>query len=282
MDRNSLGNEIKFTATNGIVTEDIPYVGVGVTTLDKKFTLDIDWNAGIPTADIIVPTGYKADITEATANGVKVYVQVHDANGNVLVNKDVKLKVTGSKGAVDGADTVRTNDLGIASFTVKPAGGAVSGDAATLVAEAADIAGVFSSSIKWVDVTSLPAVKVENVVYDYNAKTIKMTFNSNVYAPSIVKEQFEVLYGGKKQLVTDIEIGNNSVTLKVPGLVSVDLQHFFQVTINEAVKDTIEYKFVSVDGKFLEVADKVIQFDSLGRDEATNGGIFDGTTGEIQ
>ena len=109
-----------------------------------------------------------------------------------------------------------------------------------------------------------------------------MTFNSNVYAPSIVKEQFEVLYGGKKQLVTDIEIGNNSVTLKVPGLVSVDLQHFFQVTINEAVKDTIEYKFVSVDGKFLEVADKVIQFDSLGRDEATNGGIFDGTTGEIQ
>lgn len=275
LDRNSLGNEIKFTATNGIITEDIPYVGVGVTTLDKKFTLDIDWNAGIPTADIIVPTGYKADITEATANGVKVYVQVHDANGNVLVNKDVKLKVTGSKGAVDGVDTVKTNDLGIASFTVKPAGGAVSGDAATLVAEAADIAGVFSSSIKWVDVTSLPAVKVENVVYDYNAKTIKLTFNSNVYAPSIVKEQFEVLYGGKKQLVTDIEIGNNSVTLKVPGLVSVDLQHYFQVTIDPATKDTIEYKFVSVDGKFLDVADKTIQFDSLGRDEATNGGTFD-------
>ena len=286
LNRSSIGTDMTFTAKStdawrAPITLD--YVGTGTPTLDKKLTLDVAWTAGVPTADFIVPTSDKADINEARANGVDVFVQVHDANGNVLKDKKVTMKITGDKGEVGGALTqdVVTNNLGIAKFNVKPSAGARPGDAATMVVEAADIAGVFSYNLKWIDVATLNAAQgnfkiagqvgdIGNTVFNPTDKTIKLTFTNYVYAPSVIKEEFTVTYGGTAQTVTDVEVANNTVTLKIPGLQAFDDTKDFVVTIagapvSKTVDDGVQYRIVSADGQFIDAGDLSVTFDTKGK-----------------
>jgi len=283
LNRSSIGTDMTFTAKStdawrAPITLD--YVGTGTPTLDKKLTLDVDWTAGVPTADFIVPTSDKADIVTARANGVDVYVQVHDANGNVLRDKKVTMRVVGDKGEVEGALTaeVVTNQFGIAKFNVKPNAAAVAGDAATLRVEAADIAGVFSYNLKWIDVSlidnsSQGKFKIAdgngNAVFNATDKTIKLTFTNYVYAPSVIKEEFTVNYNGIPQTITDIEVANNTITLKIPGLTQFDDAKDFDVTIagapvSKTVDDGVQYRIVSADGQFIDAADLTVTFDTKG------------------
>lgn len=283
LNRSSIGTDMTFTAKStdawrAPITLD--YVGTGTPTLDKKLTLDVDWTAGVPTADFIVPTSDKADIVTARANGVDVYVQVHDANGNVLRDKKVTMRVVGDKGEVEGALTaeVVTNQFGIAKFNVKPNAAAVAGDAATLRVEAADIAGVFSYNLKWIDVSlidnsSQGKFKIAdgngNAVFNATDKTIKLTFTNYVYAPSVIKEEFTVNYNSIPQTITDIEVANNTITLKIPGLTQFDDAKDFDVTIagapvSKTVDDGVQYRIVSADGQFIDAADLTVTFDTKG------------------
>ncbi len=283
LNRSSIGTDMTFTAKStdawrAPITLD--YVGTGTPTLDKKLTLDVDWTAGVPTADFIVPTSDKADIVEARANGVDVYVQVHDANGNVLKDKKVTMRVVGDKGEVGGGLTqdVITNQFGIAKFNVKPNAAANPGDAATLRVEAADIAGVFSYNLKWIDVSlvdnsSQGKFKIAdgngNAVFNPTDKTIKLTFTNYVYAPSVIKEEFTVNYNGIPQTITDIEVANNTITLKIPGLTQFDDAKDFDVTIagapvSKTVDDGVQYRIVSADGQFIDAADLTVTFDTKG------------------
>lgn len=283
LNRSSIGTDMTFTAKStdawrAPITLD--YVGTGTPTLDKKLTLDVDWTAGVPTADFIVPTSDKADIITARANGVDVYVQVHDANGNVLKDKKVTMRVVGDKGEVEGALTaeVVTNQFGIAKFNVKPNAAANPGDAATLRVEAADIAGVFSYNLKWIDVSlidnsSQGKFKIAdgngNAVFNATDKTIKLTFTNYVYAPSVIKEEFTVNYNDTPQTITDIEVANNTITLKIPGLTQFDDAKDFDVTIagapvSKTVDDGVQYRIVSADGQFIDSADLTVTFDTKG------------------
>lgn len=283
LNRSSIGTDMTFTAKStdawrAPITLD--YVGTGTPTLDKKLTLDVDWTAGVPTADFIVPTSDKADITIARADGVDVYVQVHDANGNVLENKKVTMSVAGGSGEVEGALTaeVVTDRFGIAKFNVKPNAAAVAGDAATLRVEAADIAGVFSYNLKWINVdlinnSSQGKFKIAdgngNAVFNATDKTIKLTFTNYVYAPSVIKEEFTVKYNNIPQTITDIEVANNTITLKIPGLTQFDDAKDFEVTIagapvSKTVDDGVQYRIVSADAQFIDAADLTVKFDTKG------------------
>ena len=91
--------------------------------------------------------------------------------------------------------------------------------------KAADIAGVFSYNLKFVDVDAIDnssqgtfkvAGKVGEVgytVFNPTDKTIKLTFTNYVYAPSVIKEQFTVKYNNVPQTITDIEVANNNNVL---------------------------------------------------------------------
>ncbi len=293
LNRSSIGTDITFTAKStdawrAPITLD--YVGTGTPSLDKKLTLDIDWTAGVPTADFIVPTSDKANIRVAKNDGVKVYVQVHDANGNILRGKKVEMEVTGDKGDVSSDNgvtfaqtaTVSTNDLGIAEFTVKAKSTADAGDAATLVVKAADIAGVFSYNLKFVDVDAIDnssqgtfkvAGKVGEVgytVFNPTDKTIKLTFTNYVYAPSVIKEQFTVKYNNVPQTITDIEVANNTITLKIPGLTQFDDAKDFEVVISntpvsKTIDDGVKYTLVSTDAQFVDPTALTVKFDTAGK-----------------
>lgn len=257
----SIGKDVKFTFTGGNpATKEVPYVGTGVTTLDKKLTLSIEWTAGVPTAEIIIPSSLKADINTAS---VPVYVKVQDANGNVLKDKDVTLKVTGV-GAVDGAATVKTDKDGIASFAVKP-DTATAGLSSALTATVAGLNATYTSSIKWIDTSKLKDLEIEKVAYDYTAKTIKLTFSNEVYAQSVIAEQFAVTYDGVKQIVTGATVAGKTVTLNVPALTTVNAEADFTVTITDAAKKDvpgITYSFVSVDAQ--KLAKNVVTFTADG------------------
>ncbi len=292
LNRSSIGSDMTFTAKSVNAWEPaitLDYVGTGTPTLDKKLTLDVDWTAGVPTADFIVPTSDKADINEAKTNGVKVFVQVHDANGNVLKDKEVTMKVTGDKGLVNGQASakVTTTPLGIAEFTVTAKSDADAGDAATLVVEAADIAGVFSYNLKFIDVSAIDnssqgtfkvAGDVGDVgytVFNSTDKTIKLTFTNYVYAPSVIKEQFTVGYGNDTdgyvpQTITDIEVANNTITLKIPGLTKFDNANIFKIDIaptavTKTVTDGVEYRLVSADAQFVDSTALTVKFDTAGK-----------------
>ncbi|MCI8378383.1 MAG: hypothetical protein HFH72_07665 [Lachnospiraceae bacterium] len=264
----------------------LDYVGTGTPTLDKKLTLDVDWTAGVPTVDFIVPTSDKASIKVAKNDGVKVYVQVHDANGNVLKKKNVTMRITGDKGEVSSDGTtfaetaaVTTTDLGTAEFTVKAKAAADAGDAATLVVEAADIANVFSYNLKFVDVEAIDnssqgtfkvAGDVGYTVFNSADKTIKLTFTNYVYAPSVIKEQFTVKYNNVSQTITDIEVANNTITLKIPGLIEFDNTKDFEVTIDntpvsKTINDDVRYTLVSTDAQFVDPTALVVKFDTAGK-----------------
>ena len=292
LNRSSIGTDMTFTAKSTDARRapiTLDYVGTGTPTLDKKLTLDVDWTAGVPTADFIVPTSDKADINEAKTNGVKVFVQVHDANGNVLKDKEVTMKVTGDKGLVNGQASakVTTTPLGIAEFTVTAKSDADAGDAATLVVEAADIAGVFSYNLKFIDVSAIDnssqgtfkvAGDVGDVgytVFNSTDKTIKLTFTNYVYAPSVIKEQFTVGYGNDTdgyvpQTITDIEVANNTITLKIPGLTKFDNANIFKIDIaptavTKTVTDGVEYRLVSADAQFVDSTALTVKFDTAGK-----------------
>ena len=190
------------------------------------------------------------------------------------------MRVVGDKGEVGGGLTqdVITNQFGIAKFNVKPNAAANPGDAATLRVEAADIAGVFSYNLKWIDVSlvdnsSQGKFKIAdgngNAVFNPTDKTIKLTFTNYVYAPSVIKEEFTVNYNGIPQTITDIEVANNTITLKIPGLTQFDDAKDFDVTIagapvSKTVDDGVQYRIVSADGQFIDAADLTVTFDTKG------------------
>lgn len=263
LDNSSVGKDVTFTFSGaaGKAAVTVINAGTGAPTLDKKLTLSINWTAGVPTANIIIPTSLKADVTSTK---VPVYVEVKDANGNPLKDKTATLKVTGA-GAVT-TPTATTDENGIAAFEVTP-DGAAAGTTSSIVATVDGLTGTYASSIKWVDVSKLDALKITKVAYDYTAKTIKLTFNNDIYADSVIAEQFTVTYAGVKQLVTGVAVAGNTVTLNVPALTTVNGDDDFVVTIASATKTdikSIEYGFVSVDGQSLVTPNDTVTFTADG------------------
>lgn len=248
---------LTFKKANGD-SKVVPYAGEGNATLSKKLTLNVNWNASAPAVDFIIPTGRQADVN---GGNVKTYVVVKDANGNPIKNKVVTLKVTGYGSVI--TPTATTNDEGIAGFEVSTAASlapvtstATAGQSSTLVATVDGLTSIAQSSIKWIN--PVGQFKVTRADYDYNAKTIKLTFNNAVSADSVVKEVFKVEYipaGGTvaEQIVSEIKVSGKEVTISVPALTNLDLSGQFKVTVRSYTdtKTTIEYNLVSTDAQKL-------------------------------
>lgn len=245
LDKNSITStsDIKFTFEGN--NTEVLYAGEGTTSLDKKLTLSIDWNAGVPTAEIIIPTSKKAPVT---STGVKVYVVVKDASGNPLEKKTVNLTNAGA-GTLNKV-TATTNKDGVAEFTVTPDANTPAGKSAELVAKVDGLNTSYTSSIKWIT-APVDEFKVIEAAYDPTAQTVKLTFNNDIYSDSVIKEQFTLKYNGIEQLLADATVSGNTVTLSLPRLNTVDAVTPFEVSIKPEIKDSIEYGFVSVDAQSL-------------------------------
>lgn len=104
---------------------------------------------------------------------------------------------------------------------------------------------------------------------NHNDGTIKLTFENDIYAPSVIKEQFTVKYGNAsgmvEQTITDVEVANNVVTLKIPGLKDFNETKWFTVDIangdtEKVPSDGIQYKITSVDYENIKDEYKTIGF----------------------
>ena len=243
LDSSSVGKAVTFTFKNAAnATVTLPNVGEGTTTLDKKLTLDIKWQTNGATASIIVPSGIKA----VSGSSIDVYVLVADNAGNPIVGKSVTMNTSGT-GTVSGAAIATTDANGIVKYTLSD------GEAGKTTVLKATVDGidntVFSESIKWISGEGLATPDITKAVYDYSAKTITLTFNSNIYAKSVVSDLFTVKYDGKEQIVGNVTVSGNQVTISVPQLGSVDKDTVFTVDVNasKTVKG-IDYTLTTTDG----------------------------------
>jgi len=271
LNNNSIGKDVTltFSKTNG-ESKTVPYAGEGNATLSKKLTLNVNWNASVPTVGFIIPTGRQADIAGGNVN---TYVEVKDANGNPIASRDVTLKVTGV-GDVSGSATVSTNSEGIAAFAVDPTAGtaATAGQTSTLVATVDGLTTIAQSSIKWIN--PVGGFKVTRADYDYNTKTIKLTFNNTISEASVVKDMFEVEYAldgttFTRHIVSDIKVSGKEVTISVPALANPSYDGLFKVTINSYTdaKTGIVYNLVSTDAQKLGAYPLVLDtFNAGGKD----------------
>ena len=285
LNNSSITKDVTFKATgSGLPDITLNYVGTGVPTLNKKMTLDVEWGAGIPTAEFIMPSvvNNRAELTNAQTDGVKVYVRVQDANGNVLTGKSVTMEITGTtgqfKGGTDTKKTVTTDANGIAAYEIQATSGATAGEGVTLKVVADGISQYFDYPLQWTNpvVNKAPfKVKGNNgdigyTTFNHNDGTIKLTFENDIYAPSVIKEQFTVKYGNLtdgmvEQTVTDVEVANNVVTLKIPGLKDFNETKWFTVDIangdtEKVPSDGIQYKITSVDYENIKDEYKTIGF----------------------
>lgn len=264
LNNTSIGKDVTLTfkKANG-ESKAVPYAGEGTATLSKKLTLNVNWGHSVPTANFVIPTGRQAD---PTGGAIKTYVEVKDANGNPIKDRVITLKVTGHGTAAgvslspgtdaNGLPTAKTNDEGIAAFDLTPATGtaADAGQTSTLVATVDGMTTIAQSSVKWI--TPVAGFKVTRADYDYNTKTIKLTFNNAVSAESVIKKNFQVQYNGVNQIVSDIKVSGREVIISIPALTNLDAATNFQVDIlaNQADDKTgINYNLVSTDAQKLNV-----------------------------
>ena len=261
LNNTSIGNDVTLTfkKANG-ESKEVPYAGEGTATLSKKLTLNVNWGHSVPTANFVIPTGRQADLT---AGNIKTYVEVKDANGNPIKDRVITLKVTGVGAATgvslapgtdaSGLPTAKTNDEGIAAFELDPTAGtaAVAGQTSTLVATVDGMTTIAQSSVKWIN--PVAGFKVTGADYDWNTKTIKLTFNNAVSAESVIAKNFTVVYDTKNQIVSDVKVSGREVILSIPALTNLNASDNFTVSVASATQDktNIEYKLVSTDAQTL-------------------------------
>ena len=164
---------------------------------------------------------------------------------------------TSGTGTVSGAAIATTDANGIVKYTLSD------GEAGKTTVLKATVDGidntVFSESIKWISGEGLATPDITKAVYDYAAKTITLTFNSNIYAKSVVSDLFTVKYDGKEQIVGNVTVSGNQVTISVPQLGSVDKNSKFMVDVKtSATVKGIDYTLTTTDGLKFSKADQEI------------------------
>ena len=206
----------------------LAFVGEGASNVDEE--LRINYTYG-------VTTGYTASfVTPLSQNALAgtsktVYVKVVDNKGNVKEGVPVVFK--------NGSDeaTVNTNAKGIAAYTIDN----VATGASTITAKAGDLKEM--STI--INGKSSIEFKATEMKYDSAAKTVKLSFSSNVYKDSVLAKSFEVTYtdSDNKEKVYDVTVSSvneNEIVLALPASASIDWPKTAKISVkvSEAKDDS--------------------------------------------
>lgn len=189
----------------------LAFVGEGSANVDEELTINYEFGTtNSYSASFVTPTG-----TSALAGADKdIYVKVVDAKGNAKAGVTVTLQNA-------SATTATTDDKGIAKITV-PAGTA--GQSTTVIAKAGD-ATTISTIINWRNAVDFA---IDKMSYDSTAKTIKLSFNNDVYANSVIAKEFEVTFKadasatGKTYDVTVSSVSGKDIVLALPSYANID------------------------------------------------------------
>lgn len=243
----------------------LAFVGEGSANVDEELTINYEFNTtNSYSASFVTPTG-----TSALAGASKdIYVKVVDAKGNAKAGVTVTLTNASAK-------TATTDDKGIAKITV-PAGTA--GKSTTVIAKAGD-ATTISTIINWRDAVDFA---IDKMSYDSTAKTIKLSFNNDVYANSVIAKEFEVTFKpdtkattGKTYDVTVSSVSGKDIVLALPSYANIDWskEACFDVKVSH-VNDNLGVAYaVSASKSGESVADNTIYGMNGSNDTVTVNGV---------
>ena len=238
------------TLTNNVTVSNGTFAGTGTTSISKKLTIKVKWEAAGMTASYVVPTGTRV----VSGSSVTAYLKVTDNYGNVQPGKTVKFKFDDGNADVNNATTDQ-NGIAKASFTYKSA-------ATTTVSATVDGLGneTFDQTFVWVDdsasVNISKAEGVDSYVtnYDKDKKTVTLTFNEDIVESSVIKNMFTVTYkpysGSNVQLVVkSVAVNGNVVTLTLADVPSLtDARDTVEVVVGTPTVESVDYKLTAING----------------------------------
>jgi hypothetical protein len=238
------------TLTSNVAISAGTFAGTGTTSISKKLTIKVTWEASGITASYINATG-----TKTTDDSKTVYLQVTDQNGNPVAGKTVTFKT--DAGTVSPASAT-TDTNGIASTTVTAA------DTSTLTTSTvtAAVGGVSDNVFEQTVVLNATATTLalntnEDQVnggyltnYDKDKKTITLTFDDDIAETSVVSELFTVKYGAKELVVDKASVDGNVITLTLKDVPSDVIQttDTITVSVNKDTVKSVEYELTSLAG----------------------------------
>ncbi len=200
---------------NPNLVDTLQFVGEGTPNLDEELTINYSFG---------VTTGYTASfVNPLSQNAVTgaprdVYIKVVDNKGNAKADIDVVFTKITSDGTKT-TEKVKTNANGIATVSVDSE---AAGKSTTVTAKAGDLKEI-STIVNWKEAVGF---KATGMSYDAATKTIKLSFNSDVYANSVIKEQFAVNYTldalNKTYSVEKVTVSGKDVVLTLPASATID------------------------------------------------------------
>lgn len=208
---------------NAALTATLAFVGEGAPNVDEELTINYTYGTTAAySASFVTPLSNNAVATgSAISTDKAVYVKVVDAKGNAYPNKEVSFKITRADGTSTTA-TATTDAKGIASTNVAAD---VAGKSTTVTAKVGDQREI-ETIINWREAINFAAT---GMTYDATAKTITLSFNSDVYANSVIAKEFEVSYkatadatSSKTYDVTVSAVNGKDVVLALPSSSSID------------------------------------------------------------
>lgn len=257
------------TLTTGVTTSVGTFAGTGATSISKKLTIPVTWQAQGLTASYIAPTGTR--VQNDSTSGTAVYLKVTDIYDNAVPDNDVTFKVDDGNiiGDSSKVKTVKTDKNGIATISVSQKGSATTTTvSATITGNTTD---TFDETFVWTTPTALAINNDEDPVnggyltnYDKDKKTITLTFKDDVVESSVVKELFTVTYKAydgvddsgvvktkdNQLVVKNVVVNDNVVTLTLSDVPSlVDARDTVEVDLSKDVPvKSVKYTLTSTSG----------------------------------
>ena len=264
----------------------IPFVGEGTPNVSEELTVNYNFgNALGYSASFVSPMSLNADASQAST---KVWLRVVDSKGNAykdtttpitfkIDGKPVKANAssydsTGKTEAQILADTkinVTADGDGFVSLTVPKKD---AGKSSTITVKVGDLKEV-ETVVNWKDYMGFD---LQNMEFDSAAKTIKLTFNDDVYADSVNAAGFKVQYYADNQTTTKpvtydatvASVSGRDVVLQLPKSNSYNWpqEAKFEVTVNEVspYKNTTDFKYTIAANKTGEAIAKDTKYTITG------------------
>ena len=231
---NTLDSTLKTTGAtmlvgNSSTTMTVPFVGEGAPNVSEELTISYNFgNAVGYSASFVNPTSLNK---KAGTDGA-VWLKVVDSKGNAYTNKKTDIVVKIDNGT---ASTHHVDEEGLVKIDVTQK---EAGKSTTVTAKVGDLKEV-ETIVNWKNYLGFA---LEAMKFDPDAKTLKLTFNDDVYADSVDASEFGVSYKAdgaatpKEYDVTVASVSGREVVLQLPKSNTYDWAHAseFDVTIKDA------------------------------------------------